>query len=178
MRTHHLTSIAGLVTALLLALPSTGLAQTQAGAPVPEWHVEHLDYMSRESGRWVTDNAAYRSENEPATEYVLEFGPSFDGSSMTGRLYGQVNGRYTVTLWEYRSYWYAATATSLVSQFGWDGASGIRTIRPEGDGIFRVEQTVVTPGLPSRIEGHLLTVIDEDTHRTNAYGIDASGRQI
>ena len=65
---------------------------------------------------------------------------------MTGRLYGQVNGRHTVTLWEYRSYWDASTSTSVLLQFGWEGGSGAGTIRPDGDGAFRVEQTVSTPG--------------------------------
>ena len=89
-----------------------------------------------------------------------------------------MNGRYTVTLWEYQGYWDASTAASVLLQFGWEGGSRDGTIRPDGDGAFRVEQTVSTPGLPSRAEGHLLTVIDEDTHRTAAYGVGANGQQI
>ena len=167
--------MSGLVAAVLL-LPPAGAQEL--GAPVPAWHLEYLNYMSRESGRWVTDNTTYRSDTEAVTEYVLEFAPSFDGTSMTGRLYGQVNGRYTVTLWEYRSYWDATATTSVLSQFGWEGGSGIGTIRPGGDNVYYAEQTVATPDLPRRIEGHVLSVIDEDTHRTEAYGVGIDGERI
>ena len=165
----------------VLALAVTPLAGQDAGATgaaVPDWHLDHLAYMSRGSGQWVADNAAYRSETEPATEYVLEFGLSFDGESMFGRLYAQVNGQRGITLWEYRAYWDAAAAETIVEQFGWEGAHGRGVLRPEAPGAFHMEQVVATPGLPSRVEGHVLTVVDENTHRTEAYGLGADGTRV
>ena len=85
MRARGILTSLGLSAAVALVQPAAG---QEPGATVPDWHMEHLVYMGRESGRWVADNAEYRSEGEPATEYVLEFAPSFDGTSMTGRLYG------------------------------------------------------------------------------------------
>jgi hypothetical protein len=157
-----------------LGAQSTG----DAGAPVPDWHVAHLEYMSRGSGQWVADNAAYRSDAEPATEYILEFGLSFDGASMFGRLYAQVNGQRGVTLWEYRTHWDAGAAATMVEQVGWESASGRGELQPAGDDAFHLEQVVVTPGLPSRVEGHRLTILDANTHRTEAYGLDANGARV
>ena len=162
----------------LTVAPLGGQGAGQAGAPVPDWHRAHLEYMSRGSGQWATSNDAYRSEAEPATEYVLEFGLSFDGDSMFGRLYAQTNGQRGVTLWEYRTHWDAGAATAIVQQFGWESASGRGELVPAGNDAFHLEQVVSTPGLPSRVEGHMLTIIDENTHRTEAYGLDAAGTRV
>jgi len=168
-------TVAALLLAATLAVPAAG---QDAGAPVPDWHRDFIDFLSRESGRWVGDNTPYRSDIEAATEYVLEFAPSLDGTSMTGRMYGQVDGRYLVTMWEYRGYWDPATGTSVMLQVGWDGQSGIGAVVPEGEGAFRYRQTVSTPGLPARVEEQLITVIDENTYRMEAWGLDADGERV
>jgi predicted NUDIX family NTP pyrophosphohydrolase len=166
---------------LLVVVLAGTLAGAQGAAPgaeVPNWHRDLLEYLSRGSGRWTADNAAYQSAVEPVTEYVLEFGLSFDGESMFGRFYGQEDGRRDVTRWEYRAYWDASSASSVMLQFGWGGGSGVGAYVPDGDNIFRFRQTVSTPGLPPRVEEQRITLRDENTFEMEAWGIDARGQRV
>ena len=59
-----------------LAFGSVAAAQDEAptGAAVPDWYVEHVDYMTRDGGRWVADNSEYRSDEETADAYVIAVG--------------------------------------------------------------------------------------------------------
>ena len=77
------------------ALAQDGMAQgvmAQDGAPIPDWYQEHVEFLTRDGGRWVADNAEYMSEQETASAYVVVFSASFGGASMTGDLFGIDDG--------------------------------------------------------------------------------------
>ena len=63
-------------------------------ASAPQWYLDDIEFLTRDGGRWVASNTEYQSEDEPMEAYVLEWKNGY-ANSMTGRLYGVVNGEPT-----------------------------------------------------------------------------------
>lgn len=161
--------------AVILAIMLGGTALADDGAPIPAWYLEHVEFLTRDGGRWVADNSEYRNEQSNADFFVVEFHPSFEGSSMTGRLYARVDGQDTIDFWEFRSYWDPMAGLAILMQVGWDGALGIGITLMDSEGVFRTDQAFGAPGQTDRREGHVFTVIDADTHQTESFEIGADG---
>ena len=88
---------------LLLAIPAAALAGDEASpATPPAWFLEEIATLTANGGRWVTDNSAYKNENEPFEAYGMVWSSSFDGVTMTGRLFGIKDGVETGNFWEFR----------------------------------------------------------------------------
>jgi len=164
-----------LILALITLLSAPALAQD--GAPIPDWYQEHVEFLTRDGGRWIADNSEYMSEQETASAYVVVFSPSFGGASMTGDLFGIDDGENTVIFWEFRSFWDPVAGEAIMSQFGWGGAYGSGRTWADGEMAYRTDQIFSGPGQPSRREGHLFSIIDDNTHDTTAYTINQDGSQ-
>lgn len=146
------------------------------GAPIAGWYSEHVEYMTRDGGRWEASNAEHRSDDEPFETYVVIFSPVFGGTGMSGRLFGINDGEDSVDFWQFRGYWDPANAIGRLEQFGWGGAVGRGDIAPEDDHLLAVQE-FLAPGAPPRIEKHEFVVIDADTHITPTYRIEPDGTQ-
>jgi ketosteroid isomerase-like protein len=142
-----------------------------SGAP-PDWFLNEIAALTAEDGRWVADNSPYKSEQEPYDFYVTEWRSSFNGTTMTGRLYGILDGEQTPDFWEFRQYWHPGRQEGIVEQFGWGGAVGIGTIRHEA-GVSKSEQMFYSNERSPNRTGHVSHFSDRDTYVTKSFTIDA-----
>jgi hypothetical protein len=153
-----------------LALSMNAAAEQRAGAKPPAWFLEEIAQLSADGGRWIADNSAYRSDQENYDAYGIEWRASFDGSSMSGRLFAMRDGKELGDFWEFRQYWHPDREEAILEQFGWGGAVGAGVIWREGE-VTKVDQTFYAPGGPSRRTGHVGRFPDADTHDTESFTI-------
>jgi hypothetical protein len=129
-----------LLAAAVLSAAGTPIAPPPG--PPPEWVPA---YMADAIGTWVTDNRAYRSEQEPADAYGIEWSWGLGRRSLVGRLYGLQNGREIGTFWEFREYWHPADGQLVTSQFGADGTVGIGPHTRLANGSMEMVQRFSSP---------------------------------
>jgi len=156
---------------LLVAAPDIGFAQdSETPTAAPEWFIREIATLTAGSGRWIADNSEYKSEQEPFEAYGTEWVASFDGTTMTGRLFGIKDGKETVNFWEFRQYWHPGRGEAVVEQFGWGGTVGVGTAWKDGDET-RSDQSFFTPGGGVSRTGHVSRFSDDDTHVTESFDI-------
>ena len=154
-----------LLSMILLAAPAVALAQP------PGWFAEEIKALTAEGGRWVADNSAYKSGDEPFDAYVIEWKAGFDGLTMTGRLFGIKDGVETPAFWEFRQYWHPGRAAAVLDQFGWGGAVGSGMMVRATDGVTVTDQTFFQLDGTARREGHRSHFRDGETHVTQSFDI-------
>lgn len=160
-----------LVTACVTAGTSPAQNDTSAAAqPVPAWFLDEIATLTSGSGRWEADNAAYKSKEETFDTYVTEWTASFDGTVMSGRLFGIRDGKETPDFWEFKQYWHPQRGVAVVEQFGWGGTVGIGTAWREGSQT-KSRQTFYLIDGTSSLTGHISSFPTPDTHMTNSYDI-------
>jgi hypothetical protein len=154
--------------AALGAVPTGAVPTGSVPAPIPGWLVAHMTAMTAAGGTWITDNARYRSDDEPAEAYGItwQWGPG--RQSMVGRLFGRAGGRDLGTYWEFRVYWHPSRRVAVIAQYGAGGAIGEGPMREVGPNATESDQTFWGPdGAESRVR-HELT-LDGDEHTTRSY---------
>lgn len=152
-------------------LSATSVAEDTAGPPA--WYLKEIKTLTAGDGRWVTSNADYLSEDEPYDHYVTEWQSSFGGTTITGRLYGLIDGEPSSTFWEFRQYWHPGKDVAIVEQFGFGGAIGVGTAWHK-DGTTRSEQTFYSPDGSTSKVGHQSRFPDERTHVTESFDIEGT----
>ena len=148
-------------------MPGIASAEAQAG-PLPEWFLEHNDFMARDGGRFETSNADYQSEQEPWEAYgmVWEKGPT--GHTVRGRLFGIRDGQDTAPFWEFYVYWHPGEGAARILQVNSAGTAGLGTIDPpDENGAHRMDQTFHNPDGTTMRMGHI-TANTGDTHDTQS----------
>lgn len=154
---------ASAVLALTLA-PTIGLAQP------PAWFLEEIGALSADGGRWIADNSAFKSPEEPFEAYGIVWVAGFDGVTMTGRLFGIREGVETPAFWEFRQYWHPGAGEARLDQFGWGGVLGTGPMSRQGD-LTVTDQIFYRPDGSSYREGHRARFSDSDTHVTESFDI-------
>lgn len=151
-----------------LVLGGSAIAQDDAptGSAVPEWYGEHVDYMTRNGGRWVADNAEFRSEQETAEHYVIVFSPEFGGASMSARLFAVTEGEESVDFWHFTGYWDPVANEAVLMQTGWGGNLGVGPTWQVDETTIRSEQVFSSPGGAIRTEAHDFIITGPDEHVT------------
>ena len=160
-----------LALAIFLALAATaGQAQAQPGR-APQWFLDDIKQLTADGGRWIADNSAYESENEPFEAYGTQWVSGFDGDTMTGRLFGVKDGaELTFNFWEFRQYWHPGRKEAVVEQFGWGGALGAGSLMRDGAGTVSTQTFYNADGSTTRT-GHKSAFPDEDTYVTESFDI-------
>ncbi|MGB5447547.1 MAG: hypothetical protein WBM80_01345 [Woeseiaceae bacterium] len=160
------------VVAALIFLSGAALSESASspGAP-PSWFLEEIATLCAGTGRWVTDNSEYKSEQEPYDAYGTEWLSSFDGTTMTGRLFGIKDNKETENFWEFRQYWHPERKEAVLEQFGWGGTIGIGTISHKGDST-RADQTFYAVDGTAFRSGHESSFPDPETYVTRSFLID------
>lgn len=167
--------VVALLAALLAGPPAPAVAgEDEPGGGPPQWFRDELAFMVQGSGRWITDNAPYKSEAEPYDEYGMEWKYGLGKISMKGRLFGLVDGKEVATFWEFRSYWHPGEKKVHVFQIGGHGVVGTGTMESEGPGKTRVSQTFFNPDGSSNVLGHLSEDRGKE-HITQSYNITPGG---
>ncbi len=121
---------------------------------VPAWFLEHIDYSTRDGGRFVADNQTYRSDAEPFDAYVTEWTKGVGGLSLRGRMFAMRDGKDVGTMWEFVSVWDPGTQRVKAFQFGSDGTFGEGTMISMGEGRHRITQEFWRPDGTSFKVGH------------------------
>lgn len=148
-----------------------GVAGAAEQSAPPEWYLNDIKALSAGGGRWVADNAAYKSENEPFDSYATEWRSGFDGATMTGRLFGCKDGKpLDFDFWEFRQYWHPGREEAIVEQFGWGGAVGIGSLVADHDGTRSDQQFFNADGSATRT-GHKSRFENETTYVTESFDI-------
>jgi hypothetical protein len=144
-------------------------ASPESSRPAPQWYLDDIEFLTRDGGRWVASNAEFQSEDEPMEAYVLEWKKGY-ANSMTGRLYGIVNGEPTGDFWQFRQYWHPGLGAAQLQQFGFGGAVGLGAIWQDGD-VNKTKQTFFAPDGSAAEQGHEAHNPDADTHVTTSFDI-------
>ncbi len=142
----------------------------QPNPAAPAWFLQDIATLTAGSGRWIADNSAYKSEQEPFDAYGTEWQASFDGTTMTGRLFGIRNGEETGNFWEFRQYWHPGRGEAMLQQFGWGGTVGIGIAWPVDD-TTKSDQTFFSVDGKQWRTGHVSHFPDSDTYVTESFDI-------
>jgi hypothetical protein len=153
-----------------IVILATGFGQAAAESPPPDWYLEEIELLTSGSGRWEADNVAYKSDEEQFDAYVTEWRSSFDGLTMTGRLFGMTGGKESVTFWEFRHYWHPVQQKVVIEQFGWGGVIGVGTMWREEAATVSDQEFSAPDGRQWRA-GHRSYFPDDATHVTDSYDI-------
>ncbi|MHA7871686.1 MAG: hypothetical protein ACX939_04985 [Hyphococcus sp.] len=154
-------------TLFLISAPTASSAETPATPP--QWYLDDIAFLTRDGGRWIASNADYKSDNEKIDAFVLEWTQGY-AQSMTGRLYGVVDGETTRDFWRFRQYWHPGEGNAVLEQFGAGGAVGVGVIWQEGE-MMKSLQTFYAPDGGVREAGHITRNPDTETHVTESFDI-------
>lgn len=145
----------------------------QAG--MPQWLKSHFEFMTEGTGRWITDNSKFKSENEPFDEYGTEWAWGVGKKSIKGRLFGLKDKKEVATFWEYRVFWHPLEKRAVFQQFGAGGVFGIGEMRviglPDGKSENLTEATFYNPDGTNRKDLHKLTE-NKDEHTTQSFSFE------
>lgn len=85
---------------------------------VPAWFQQEAARLSQGSGRWLTDNSRYRSEQEPSDTYGVEWHSDAVGTGLDGRLFGNADGKEIAEYWRFTLRWNPGSGQVDVVQTG------------------------------------------------------------
>jgi hypothetical protein len=131
-------------------VPHAVPASAPAGPP-PAWVSA---YMADMIGVWVADNTPFKSAQELADAYGIEWTWGAGRQSLVGRLYEIRNGKDIGNHWDFREFWHPGENQLLASQFGSDGRFGIGPHTRNADGTMEMLQTFYSPNGPEARVGH------------------------
>ncbi|NND81644.1 MAG: hypothetical protein HKN50_04375 [Gammaproteobacteria bacterium] len=166
---------------LACCLIPSALAEQPAPSAVPDWFTKDVLFHARDGGVWQADNSAYQSEQEPYDAYVLHWQAGPGNFSMTGRMWGLVDGKPTSQdFWSFYQFWNPETQEAIVQQSGW-GAVGIGRLRLQRHA--EQMQTIMRHRFVDHAGNsnemlHKLTGVDDDRYRTEAFDVKDGGKQV
>jgi hypothetical protein len=111
----------------------------------PDWFVKHMRWLVEGSGRWTTDIAEGRGEDEPYDEYGVEWRWGLGQRSLQGRLFAIVDGIEVASFWEYRLYWHPGEGHAVLLQFGGNGTVGSGIMQARGGEGVEIDQEFFGP---------------------------------
>lgn len=159
-----------ILVAIFALFSSVALAEEAQPAAAPQWFLDEIAALTADGGRWIADNTAYKSEQEQWDAYGVEWKSSFDGTTMSGRLFAMKDGKEIGDFWEFRQYWHPGRKEAILEQFGWNGIVGAGKVWRDGDQT-KMDQTFFTvDGVESRT-GHIGALPDANTHVTESFTI-------
>jgi len=138
-------------------------------AAAPEWFREHLAYLTAGDGVWITDNGAYRSEDEPADAYEVTYVWGAGRRTASGTLRAITGGKRSGAIWDYRVFWDPGTKRAVIEQWGFGGAYGAGDTRLVDDATLRSEQTFHGPDGSSNRAAHDWIVDGPLQHTTHSF---------
>lgn len=156
---------------VVLALMSAGATETRAASQTraPDWLAREMSEMVADGGRWITDNSAYRGEQEPFDQYGMEWHWAIGRNSITGRLFGLRDSQEVGTFWEFRIYWHPGKREAVIVQYGGDGRMGEGPLRATGNTHETESIQVFYAPDGSRTRLRHLAVTADGTHRTQSF---------
>lgn len=162
------------VAIILMAWPAYAETDTPPPNAPPQWFVDDIAFLTRDGGRWITDNSDYKSEQEQWDSYGVEWRAGPNGHSMSGRLFALKDGvESSADFWSFSQYWDPASQTAVIQQYGW-GQVGAGTMWV-ADGALWMDQAFTTYDGKTDHRGHKALHPDADTHITTSFSISPKG---
>lgn len=152
---------------------ASGAASAQPAAGPPSWWADHVGFMTRDGGRWLTPNPDAGGEGQPES-FGLEWRATGGGAAMSGRLFGVKDGREIAEYWTFREFWHPGEQRVILQQWGATGAYGAGVATRSDENSDQVEQTFWLPDGRSWRDGHR-TEENGDEYVTHSFDIDAAG---
>jgi len=149
---------------LVLTAFTVSTAQTVDDAEMPQWFIESMEEATAGTGRWIADNEAYQSDDEPWDAYGLEWTWGIGNKSLKGRLFVLQDGEDRGTIWEFRQIWHPGEQKAYLYQYGSDGTVGIGTLRHLGGDKTESVQNFVSPDGSTFQVGHRSEQKDGEDH--------------
>jgi hypothetical protein len=151
-------------------------AEAAAVTPIPDWARTNIAYMTAGSGRWVADNAEYKSDAEAWDSYVIEWRAGPDNLSMTARMYGVIDETPSqADFWSFYQYWDRAAGAMRVVQSGW-GVVGDGTMQStDRPRTYLSDQTFTTSTGDANAVRHEMVELSPTEHKTTSYNPSEDG---
>ena len=159
-----------LVNIMLLFVISQAVGQNSK--IIPEWFQKN---MEGSIGTWVADNALYKNDNEPMTNYAMEWEWALGKKAITGQLYGFIGDKKVGPFWEFRQYWDFEKNQGILVQYGMDGTVGIGPLKPISTNETELVQVFTNPNGVSNTHGHKST-LNTNTFTSSSFNIDGNGK--
>ncbi len=164
---------------MVALLPAHAAAAAEGEVPAPkqppEWFLEHIEFITRDGGRWIADNGAYRGSDEPFEAYGMVWERGIGGMSLKGRLFGLQNGEEVGPFWEFRSFWHPERNRVLAYQFGNAALFGAGPMVATGERSHRSEQTFYQADGGTFTVGHESREAEDGSYETASFDILADG---
>lgn len=122
--------------------------------PAPAWLREEMTQLASGTGRWLVDNRANMSPDEPWDHYGMEWTWGLGRQTLEGRLFALKDGKEAGSIWEYRIFWHPGEGSAYVQQFAGDGSFGSGTLVSDGKGGVFLDQMIYSPDGPVVRVGH------------------------
>lgn len=151
-------------------------ANDAISAPAPQWWRDHVAFITRDGGIWVSPNPPGASDQSQPDAFAMEWRAAYGDHLLIGRLYGLRNGQEIAEYWSFREFWHPGEGRAVLQQWGGPGVYGAGESRWEnGAGV--TEQTFWLPDGRSWREGHRNRERG-DEYETHAFDIDDAGNWI
>lgn len=163
---------------ILLSAAAAAVVRRSIGE-IPAWVMDEWTFSTQGGGRWVADNAGYKSADEPWDAYGIEWRWGSGRRSVAGRLFGiqrqpGAATRDSAPMWEFLSYWDPARSELVMTQFGSHGAYGIGAARPPANGQAESLQRFYNPDGSTSRTGHRWRRGDREL-RQESFSVSESG---
>jgi len=137
---------------------------------VPDWARANIAYSTAGTGRWVADNAAYKSGTETWDSYVIEWRAGPDNLSMTARMYAMIDGRPSQgDFWSFYQYWDTAKGEMRIIQSGWGVVGDGAMTAGDAPNTFITEQTFTTTEGKANPVRHTMAELSPTQHETTSF---------
>lgn len=161
-----------IVIAILLVVASPAFAQTHSA--LPDWWHDHVDFITRDGGTWVTPNPDVIDDPRSPDHYGMKWRAENNGTMLRGRLYGIRDGEVIGEYWTFAEFWHPGESKVVIEQWSANGGYGVGETRSIGEHQGETEQTFWTPDGQETRSGHR-TVEDGDRYLTQTFSIDQEG---
>jgi len=158
---------------IILIATLTGI-NVETKPNVPKWFTEDL---KKNVGFWEADNSQYKSDKEPQEKYILQWQWGVGNTSITGHLYGMINGKTTTDYWQFRQYWDNVNNKPMLVQYGGGGSIGLGELIMLKDGSIENIQEFSVPTGQKWYTKHIVSN-DGKVSDTTSYDKNKQGKWI
>ena len=138
---------------------------------IPNWLLDGWAARTQDTGTWITDNSAYKSDNETFDAYGLQWEYGLGKKHLKGRLYCIRDGQDIGSVWQFLEFWDPAAGEARIIQIGSDGMVGQGRIWRLDDGSIKEQQTFTSPDGGAFDSGHHSWMEDGKYH-TQSFSIE------
>ena len=159
---------------LVFVLLLSGPAFAQGLPDMPQWWHDHIDFITRDGGTWVTDNPDVTDDPNSPDQFGMEWWSVNYDTQLRGRLYGLRDGEVIGEYWTFAEFWHPGEQKVVIEQWSLIGGYGVGETRRLDESRGESEQTFWTTSGEVTRSGHR-TFENGDRYENETYSIDEDG---